>query len=217
MITVILTKYKRPHLLENQFISLRNQTLKPDEILVCDNSLHNLGVWARFSMALNAKSDFVCVIDLSNDKRFYDSDYIKKYGRRFSDNNGKLFNISDSKGGSPVGRKKPWSLERKENHKLNCKEKRKYDPTYEELYHDYIIKNLRRKDISQKYNISEVLVKKRLGQYGIIKPKNLAYPTRNEYFCFKCNKKFETPFSVKNRKYCSRSCYRSVTDDIMEK
>jgi GT2 family glycosyltransferase len=63
MITVILTKYKRPHLLENQFISLRNQTLKPDEILVCDNSLQNLGVWARFSMALNAKSDFVCVID----------------------------------------------------------------------------------------------------------------------------------------------------------
>lgn len=63
MITVILTKYKRPHLLENQFISLKNQTLKPDEILVCDNSLQNLGVWARFSMALNAKSDFVCVID----------------------------------------------------------------------------------------------------------------------------------------------------------
>jgi glycosyltransferase involved in cell wall biosynthesis len=63
MITVILTKYKRPHLLEGQFMSLRNQTLKPDEILVCDNSLQNLGVWARFSMALNAKSDFICIID----------------------------------------------------------------------------------------------------------------------------------------------------------
>ena len=63
MITVILTKYKRPHLLENQFISLRNQTLKPDEILVCDNSLQNLGVWARFSMALNAKSDFMVLVD----------------------------------------------------------------------------------------------------------------------------------------------------------
>jgi glycosyltransferase involved in cell wall biosynthesis len=63
MISVILTKYKRPHLLEDQFMSLKRQTLKPDEILVCDNSLQNLGVWARFSMALNAKSDFICIID----------------------------------------------------------------------------------------------------------------------------------------------------------
>lgn len=63
MITVILTKYKRPHLFEEQLVSVQNQTLKPNEILICDNSSQNLGVWARFSMGLNAKNDFICVID----------------------------------------------------------------------------------------------------------------------------------------------------------
>jgi hypothetical protein len=32
---------------------------------------------------LEINEDFVCVIDLSKDKRFYDSDYIKKYGKIF--------------------------------------------------------------------------------------------------------------------------------------
>ena len=63
MITVILTKYKRPHLLEEQWIASKNQSIKPTQILVCDNSLQNLGVWSRFSMALNAKTEFVCIID----------------------------------------------------------------------------------------------------------------------------------------------------------
>lgn len=63
MITVILTKYKRLHLFEEQLASVENQTLKPNEILICDNSSQNLGVWSRFSTALNAKNDFVCVID----------------------------------------------------------------------------------------------------------------------------------------------------------
>lgn len=63
MVTVILTKYKRPHLLEEQWISVKNQTVKPHQILVCDNSLQNLGVWSRFSLALNAKTEFICVID----------------------------------------------------------------------------------------------------------------------------------------------------------
>jgi len=63
MVTVILTKYKRPHLLEEQWTSIKNQTVKPHQILVCDNSLQNLGVWSRFSLALNSKTEFVCVID----------------------------------------------------------------------------------------------------------------------------------------------------------
>jgi len=138
-----------------------------------------------------------------------ENDYIKKYGRRFVDNNGKLFNISDFKGGSPIGKTKPWTVERKEKHKSSCKEKRKYDPSYDELYNDYIVNNLKRKEISQKYEISEVLVKKRLGEFGIIKPKNLAYPSKNKYNCISCGKTFETPSSVKDRKYCSRKCYRN--------
>ena len=63
MITVILTKYKREALFEEQFQSLQRQTLKPSEILICDNTKQNLGVWSRFSLALHAKNEFVCVID----------------------------------------------------------------------------------------------------------------------------------------------------------
>lgn len=63
MITVILTKYKREALFEEQFQSLQRQRLKPSEILICDNTKQNLGVWSRFSLALHAKNEFVCVID----------------------------------------------------------------------------------------------------------------------------------------------------------
>ena len=63
MVTVILTKYKRSHLLEEQWNSVKNQTIKPTQILVCDNSIQNLGVWSRFSLALNAKTEYVCIID----------------------------------------------------------------------------------------------------------------------------------------------------------
>ena len=63
MITVILTKYKREALFTEQYQALQRQTLKPNEILVCDNTKQNLGVWSRFSLALHAKNEFVCVID----------------------------------------------------------------------------------------------------------------------------------------------------------
>jgi GT2 family glycosyltransferase len=63
MVTVILTKYKRTNLFDEQYQSVLNQTLKPTEILVCDNTTQNTGVWGRFSLALLAKNDFVCVID----------------------------------------------------------------------------------------------------------------------------------------------------------
>jgi len=147
-----------------------------------------------------------------------ENNYIKQYGRRFLDNNGKLFNISDFKGGSAVGKKKPWSDDRKEKHKCYWRERRKYNPSYDELYNDYIVNNLKRKEISEKYNISDVLVKKRLNEFGIIKPKKLAYPQRNEYTCIVCSKKFETPLSVKVRKYCSNKCYRNNNAiDVVEK
>jgi len=63
MISVILTKYKREHRFEEQYQSVENQSIKPEEILVCDNRSQNLGVWSRFSTALHAKGEFVCVID----------------------------------------------------------------------------------------------------------------------------------------------------------
>jgi hypothetical protein len=139
---------------------------------------------------------------------------IKEYGRRFSEPSGKLFNITDSCGGSAAGKAKPWSNERRERHKILSKTKRKYDPTYDELYDDYITKNLKRSDISLKYNISDALIKKRLQDYGIYKPKTLAYPKRNVYNCVTCGNIFETPSSVKMRKYCSRKCYRNTNDNL---
>jgi len=148
--------------------------------------------------------------NISEDAAYHiENDYIKLYGRRFVDDHGKLFNISDFKGGSSFGKTKPWTDERRDKHISLCKEKRKYDPTYDELYNDYIVNNLKRKEISQKYNISDALVKKRLAIYGIIKPKNLVYPPKNMYTCITCDKNFETPSSVKDRKYCSRKCYRN--------
>lgn len=63
MISVVLTKYKREHRFEEQYQSVENQSIKPEEILICDNRFQNLGVWSRFSTALHAKGEFVCVID----------------------------------------------------------------------------------------------------------------------------------------------------------
>ena len=85
-ITIILNGYKRPHTLRRQLRALRNQTIRPNEVLLwrndansrlidlkflasprqgieSANSSQNLGVWARFSFALMSKSEFVCIID----------------------------------------------------------------------------------------------------------------------------------------------------------
>lgn len=146
-----------------------------------------------------------------------ESSLIKEYGRRFVDSGGRLFNISDSSGGSFAGQAKPWTNERRKQHKILSKTRRKYDPTYDELYDDYITNNLKRSEISRKYGISDALIKKRLREYGIYKPKTLAYPKRNVYSCVTCGNIFETPSSVKIRKYCSRGCYRNTNDNILEK
>ena len=62
-VSVVLTKYKRQNLFDEQYSAVSNQSIKPLEILICDNSKQNLGVWSRFSTALHAKGEFVCVID----------------------------------------------------------------------------------------------------------------------------------------------------------
>jgi glycosyltransferase involved in cell wall biosynthesis len=82
-ITAILTGYKRPHTLNEQLNAIQNQTIKPKEIIFCQNgndenldfdqsllnkitwikSNHNFGVWARFAYALNCKTEYVCIFD----------------------------------------------------------------------------------------------------------------------------------------------------------
>lgn len=77
-ITVILTGYKRPQHLKEQVEAVKNQTLKPKEIILWVNgtdfdfedeyvtvikSSKNFGVWARFSCALLASTKYVCVLD----------------------------------------------------------------------------------------------------------------------------------------------------------
>jgi hypothetical protein len=79
-ITVILNGYKRPQFLKEQIDSILNQTIKPKEIMLWQNnnegfdlnltknlttavSNKNLGVWARFAFALNAKTEYICIFD----------------------------------------------------------------------------------------------------------------------------------------------------------
>lgn len=79
-ITVVLNGYRRAQHLHKQIASVENQTIKAKEILFWQNkgddfdeaitsklitakSNHNFGVWARFAYALNAKTEYICVID----------------------------------------------------------------------------------------------------------------------------------------------------------
>ncbi len=79
-ITVILNGYKRPQFLKEQVDSIFNQTIKPSEIMFWQNGINdfdeniknnltsivsntNLGVWARFALALNAKTEYICIFD----------------------------------------------------------------------------------------------------------------------------------------------------------
>ena len=84
-VSVVLTLYKRPENLKLQLDAIKNQTLKPKEILLYQDgtgdtikipeeiknefdlieiSPENKGVWERFRIALkNAKSEYVCLFD----------------------------------------------------------------------------------------------------------------------------------------------------------
>lgn len=80
--TVILNGYKRPHTLKEQINAVNNQTIKPTNIFYWQNSINgvvydddaaskciyaksnaNFGVWSRFTYALNARTNWVCVFD----------------------------------------------------------------------------------------------------------------------------------------------------------
>lgn len=81
-VTAVLNAYGRPDAFECQLESVRKQTIAPEEVLVWDQSppqyrfhdhwfdktvraksSRNLGVWARFAFALNARTEFVCLFD----------------------------------------------------------------------------------------------------------------------------------------------------------
>lgn len=81
-VSVILNVYKRAQNFERQLLALENQSHPVTEFLVWENGEQtiqnyltgrpevisvrastNLGVWARFSVALQAKSDFIWLID----------------------------------------------------------------------------------------------------------------------------------------------------------
>ena len=80
MLTVVLNGYKRGAHLQKQIDAVKNQTFRPKEILLWQNEGEsfdpevtkqttwascnkNLGVWARFAFALNARTEYVCVFD----------------------------------------------------------------------------------------------------------------------------------------------------------
>jgi hypothetical protein len=63
MVTAILTKYKREHLFAEQLQSVVNQSIDVNEVLICDNTKDNKGVWERFKLAKKSKNDFVWVLD----------------------------------------------------------------------------------------------------------------------------------------------------------
>lgn len=79
-VTAVVNVYRRGHLLEAQLAAIHGQSIQVDEILIWENgadefhgapriplvrarSTHNLGVWARFAFALNAKSEFLWFLD----------------------------------------------------------------------------------------------------------------------------------------------------------
>jgi len=79
-ISIILNGYKRSKHFKAQLEAIKNQTVKPNQILFWQNKgdnfdpeltkdlihancNHNLGVWSRFAFALNAKSDYICIFD----------------------------------------------------------------------------------------------------------------------------------------------------------
>tara|TARA_S200000501_G_C20840628_1_gene751418 strand:+ start:962 stop:1843 length:882 start_codon:yes stop_codon:yes gene_type:complete len=91
-ITVVLNGYKRQKFLNYQINAVKNQTIPPNEILIWNNgsyidsrdfdknifianSSKNFGVWSRFTFALNAETEYICVLDDDTmpGKRFFEN------------------------------------------------------------------------------------------------------------------------------------------------
>lgn len=92
MISVILNAYKRQHVLNAQIKNVLEQSKPAERVLIWNNGTHlniknfedkvvvansseNLGVWSRFAFALNADTEYVCVLDDDTfpSNRFFES------------------------------------------------------------------------------------------------------------------------------------------------
>lgn len=85
-VTIILNGFKRYHTLAAQIQAIKNQSYPVDKIMYFNlkssdpkfqpdyallaregveliESTHDYGVWGRFSLALNARTDFICIVD----------------------------------------------------------------------------------------------------------------------------------------------------------
>lgn len=80
-ITAVLNLFKRPQNLHRQIAAVLTQSAKPHDLMIWQNDgcelpsnidltgtafarcNRNLGVWSRFAFALNAKTEFVCILD----------------------------------------------------------------------------------------------------------------------------------------------------------
>ena len=80
MITVVLNGFRRQDFLERQIANVRSQSVAVEKILIWNNgapisfdnlgegvvvanSSVNFGVWSRFAFALNAETEYVCMLD----------------------------------------------------------------------------------------------------------------------------------------------------------
>jgi glycosyltransferase involved in cell wall biosynthesis len=80
VITVILNAFKRKQYLKRQIECVFSQTVPVDRVLIWNNgeeldlygygervmianNSHNLGVWSRFAYAVNAETEYICVLD----------------------------------------------------------------------------------------------------------------------------------------------------------
>jgi len=63
MVTIILSKHKRTHLLNEQIKAIHSQSIPITEILIDNSAKIGKGVWERFNLAKSASNKFVCIID----------------------------------------------------------------------------------------------------------------------------------------------------------
>lgn len=184
--------------------------LKPS---LWNNPLNTTNPFLYFKIQSIMKKNMTPIIELvkvnltEEEALNYELHLIKLYKRKFDINeeNGILFNIIGNIG-CMTKRHVEWSEERKVKHKIYSKEKRKYDPSYNSLYNDYICLKKTRKQIAKENNCSEVLVKKRLQELNIKKPSEIQYPPKQYKTCLICKISFSMPNKTK-KTYCSRKCF----------
>lgn len=133
---------------------------------------------------------------------------------------GRLYNITTERGGKLAGKPSPWDEDRKTRHKEYWKNKRKFDPSYEELYQLYVVQNIRREEISKMYDVSISSVKNRLQELGIKKDK--AQESENKQrrvptTCQCCHNIFYViPSRADKAKYCSYKCLHNRSNARQE-